>query len=127
MERFELQRAEKDGQIVLDRTTGLIWQQSGSPNYMNYADAEEYVRDLNAKHFAGFSDWRLPTRDEAMTILLLQPVNNFYADPVFDRTQRWIWTANKADSAGVAWVVSFYAGSCYDCGVSNGTFVRAVR
>jgi hypothetical protein len=52
---------------------------------------------------------------------------NLYIDPVFDRTQTWIWTADK-ESAGRAWDVGFYSGYChhYDVGYSY-YVVRAVR
>jgi hypothetical protein len=51
---------------------------------------------------------------------------NLYIDPVFDRTQTWIWTADK-ESAGRAWGVYFGTGACdhNDLGVIND--VRAVR
>jgi len=119
-------KLSKDGLTVIDERTGLTYQQSGSANYMNYAEAEEYVRELNTKRFAGYNDWRLPTRDEAMSILLLQPVNNFYADPVFDRQQTWIWTADK-ESAGRAWCVDFHVGYCGHVVIGGNWLVRAVR
>ena len=109
---YELRESE-NAKLVIDHATGLTWQQSGSSNYMNYADAEKYVRDLNAKKFAGYNDWRLPTLDEAMSLMEPKPSGSLYIDPVFDRTQNWIWTADKADSAGVAWVAGFYDGICY--------------
>jgi len=119
---------EKDGEkLVIDHATGLTWQQAGSSNSMTYADAEKYVRDLNAKKFAGFNDWRLPTLEEAMSLMEPKPSGDLYIDPVFDRTQRWIWTADKADSAGVAWVAHFSVGICRHGLVADGAFVRVVR
>jgi len=49
-----------NGKIVIDHTTGLTWQQSGSPYKSTYTDAEQYIRDeLNDQKFAGYNDWRL--------------------------------------------------------------------
>jgi len=112
--------------LVIDNVTELTWQQSGSPVAVTYADAEKYIRELNEQKFASYKDWRLPTLDEAMS--LLQPFKNdrdLYIDPEFDRGQPWIWTDEETD-AGVAWVVTFRSGTCY-VPVDTCYFVRAVR
>ncbi len=51
---------------------------------------------------------------------------NLYIDPVFDKKQQWIWTADK-QASGVAWGVYFYQGHCNHRYVFYYTFVRAVR
>ena len=112
--------------VVIDHTTGSMWQQSGSTNYMKYADVEKYIRDLNNQRFAGYHDWRLPTLEEAMSLMEPNPQDGLYLDSVFDRKQRWIWTADK-ESAGRAWYVGFGGGRCYRLGVDGGHDVRAVR
>jgi hypothetical protein len=103
-----------------------MWQQSGSPNSITYADAEKYIRDLNDKHFAGYNDWRLPTLEEAMSLMEPTKHGELYLDPIFDRTQRWIWTADK-ESAGRAWDVYFFNGYCLHYDFGYGRYVRAVR
>ncbi|MDZ7363377.1 MAG: DUF1566 domain-containing protein [candidate division KSB1 bacterium] len=100
-----------EAKVVVDHATGLMWQQSGSSNRMKYADAEKYIRNLNAERFAGYNGWRLPTLEEAMSLMEPKKHGNLYIEPSFDQTQTWIWTADK-ESAGVAWVVSFYYGTC---------------
>ncbi len=123
--QFELQQG---GQVVADHATGLFWQQSGSSNYMMYADAEKHIVELNKNRFAGYDDWRSPTLEEAMSLMEREKKNgDLYIDPIFDRKQWYIWTADK-ESAGRAWVVFFFDGGCshVDVGYSlNG--VRAVR
>jgi len=115
-------------QVVVDRATGLMWQRGGSSNYMIYADAEKYIRQLNTARFAGFSDWRLPTLEEAMSLMESRELNgDLYIDPKFDKAQRYIWTADK-QSAGVAWVAGFRGGECHYYDVAgNSLYVRAVR
>jgi len=94
---------------VIDHATGLTWQQSGSKETMSFAEAEKYIQKLNGQEYAGHNDWRLPTLEEAMSLMEPSTKNgDLYIDPVFDKTQRWIWTADKRE-AGVAWVVSFHA------------------
>jgi serine/threonine-protein kinase len=119
---------EKNGDyVVIDFTTSLMWQQSGSSNEMRNVEATEYIRDLNKKHFAGYNDWRLSTLEEAMSLMEPQNYGELHIDPVFDERQRWIWTADKA-SASEAWYVYFQVGSCYyyEAG-KHAAYVRAVR
>lgn len=114
--------------LVVDDVTGLTWQQSGSPNSMTYAEVEQYIRDLNNQRFGGYSDWRLPTLEEAMSLVEPTKKSNYlYIDPAFDNMQEWIWTADKK-SAYVAWGVYFAIGYCNGNGVYgyNG-HVLAVR
>ena len=115
----------KGTKIVIDHATSLTWQQSGSENSMTFANAEKYIRDLNGKQFAGHSDWRLPTLEEAMSLMAPKQQGKLYIDPVFDSKQSWIWTADKS-SAGAAWFVNFSYGYCDHFGISY-YYVRAVR
>ena len=113
--------------IVIDHTTGLTWQQRGRES-INYEGAKSYVIRLNKEGYGGFHDWRLPTLEEAMS--LMEPVKNednqLFIDPTFDSAQRFIWTVDKPHAPGV-WVVGFAGGSCYGFHVSTRLYVRAVR
>ena len=122
---------ERHGEkLVVDHATGLTWQQAGSKNEMNYADAEKYIRDLNDQKFAGYNDWHLSTLEEAMALMEPLKMNGdlyiLYIDPVFDPTQQYIWTASKM-SAGMAWDVGFSSGYCLSINVGGHVYVRAVR
>jgi TIR domain/Protein of unknown function (DUF1566) len=114
--------------LVFDRTTDLTWQQSGSEEYMTYDRANVYVDSLRQVNYGGYPDWRLPTLEEAMSLMEREKKNgDLYIDPKFDQTQRWIWTADTYN-AGVAWVVSFINGDCGHHRVDiGGYYVRAVR
>jgi hypothetical protein len=61
-------KLQNDGKIVYDRASDLMWQQSGS-GYVNYEKAKAYVTELNSDRFAGYNDWRLPTLEEAMSLM----------------------------------------------------------
>jgi len=123
---------QENGQVVLDRATGLLWQQSGSED-VTYSTAHDYIKGLNLKNFSGHNEWKLPTLEEAMT--LMEPEgknNNLHIDSIFDSKQHALWTADKLD-VGFAWIVDFTTSRCYITGVKDDPvvaerkFVRAVR
>ncbi len=121
---FELQQ---DGKVVYDRSTGLMWERSGS-GMLKFANGEEHIQTLRKDHFAGYYDWRLPTLEEAMSLMESMKLNgDLYIDSNFDDEQKWIWTADEL-RAGLVWVVSFDNGYC-SFGSRDNLFcaARAVR
>ncbi|MHC4267080.1 MAG: Lcl C-terminal domain-containing protein [Planctomycetota bacterium] len=103
----------KGDKVVIDHTTGLMWHQSGSYKNMSWKRAKKWVGELNKQGYAGFLDWRLPTLEEAVS--LLEPnekSGNQFVDPVFDKTQWSIWSCDSSVSDGSlsldnAWSVNF--------------------
>ena len=119
---------EDRGEVVIDYMTGLMWQKSGSPNYLTYQDAPAYLKQLNKQKFAGYNDWRLPTIPELMS--LLEPekqLNDLYINPIFDATQKWCWCADLQSSSGAAWGVDFNHGNVHWYSLNYRSDVRAVR
>ncbi len=55
--------------VVSDHASGLMWQQSGSSQTKNWAEAHDYVQEMNKGSYAGFSDWPLPTIEELASLL----------------------------------------------------------
>ncbi|MBN2302823.1 MAG: DUF1566 domain-containing protein, partial [Lentisphaerae bacterium] len=63
--------------MVMDDNTGLIWEvKSPDPNDVNFAGSklpwtrvEDYVVKMNDAAYGGFSDWRLPNREELRSIV----------------------------------------------------------
>ncbi|MGH7496585.1 MAG: DUF1566 domain-containing protein [bacterium] len=125
--QHQFETSEHEGQkLVIDCATDLIWQQSGSLSSMTYTEAEKFVHDLTTQRFASYKDWRLPTLEEAMSLMAPEQREGLCIDPIFDRTQRWIWTADKAN-AEATWVVLFDYGRCDHFHVYVDVYVRAVR
>jgi len=91
--------------VVVDNATGLIWHQSGSEKHMGWKKAKKWLEDLNEKGYAGCNDWRLPTVEEALS-LLESKKNRYgtYIDAVFDKEQDWIWTGDSYIPGG-AWEI----------------------
>ncbi len=125
-------KLQNDGKVVFDRASGLMWQQSGSAKDISFDEARKYVAGLNSDQFAEYSDWRLPTLEEAMS--LMEPSEKsggLNIDQVFDNMQRWIWTSD-VNSTSLAWLVNFVSGNCYTYvndyfDFTSGGYVRAVR
>ncbi len=115
------------GKVVYDGATGLTWQQSGSER-IGFDDAKSYIEGLNRDKYGGFNDWRLPTLEEAMS--LMEPKENeagLYIDPVFGSTPKWIWTSDK-ESASRVWIVDLTHGYCPHRHVFTTNYdIRAVR
>ena len=57
---------------VIDTEARLMWTRTDSMNdlekWVNYQESIDYVRNLCEIKLAGFNDWRLPTRDEMLTL-----------------------------------------------------------
>jgi hypothetical protein len=123
---YEVIKQDRE-KIVVDRTTSLIWQQSGSNNYMKREEATAWLNNLNQKGFGGFHTWRLPTLEEAMSLMEAEKnKNGLHLNSIFDDNQKWIWTCDKFTDESLAWVVIFYDGYCYHDRVSSFYYVRAV-
>ncbi len=124
--QYELQ---KDGKVVCDHSSGLMWQRAGSQNDMNYRDAKNYISALNKDRFAGYSDWRLPTLEEAISLMVPAKKDGaLHIDPLFDPFQKRVWTSDfRKDS--MAWAVWFDSGFCDYAYTDNNIrhYVRAVR
>ena len=122
---------EKHGnKIVIDEETNLMWQRSGTTYKIESGDAENCIKELNKKGYAGFNDWRLPTLEEAMSLIERQKQNGcLHINPLFDKKQSWIWTSDSYKNGGRAWYVSFLNGICGNMHLFNYgyDYVRAVR
>ena len=98
--------------VVLDKNTGLQWQQTMPAETFDWDNALSYCENLE---YAGYSDWRLPSPVEIST------VSDFSRDhPAFDtayfpniadtseETNLWTSRESKADTAN-AYYASYYA------------------
>jgi hypothetical protein len=123
--------------VVVDNTTGLMWHQNGSSYKMNCEkpllpvpivgrNTKKWFKKLNRKGYAGYHDWRLPTVEEAASLLESSKRNGLYIDPVFSNKQIYIWTGDRYGSKG-AWYLDFNAGAVDWTSIWNDTFVRPVR
>jgi len=109
-----------------DPTTKLIWQNPSAEKRMEWKHARRYCEGLK---LAGYSDWRLPNKDELLTILTeSKGADGCYWKEGLKGSCSFYWTSSTGFSfANIAWYVYFYNG-----GVHRGTQdfpgnVRCVR
>jgi len=125
-ERFELVMG---GEAVLDKETGLVWEQSPDTTTRTWTSAIAYCYN---KIIGGRKGWRLPTVEELVS--LVDPSRTNPALPsgyesYFSSVQSvyyWSSTTYAADTSD-AWGVAFSIGYVGTHAKSNGYYVWCVR
>lgn len=93
-------------------------------------DTLAYVEAFNQQQFCGFNDWRLPSRDEMLTLIDRNKANKASIDTdYFPRTvPSWYWTASSnPDKPDYAWFVLFRNGVALNASKHQPKHVRLVR
>lgn len=91
--------------VAFEKNSRLYWQRRGSGFTLDWQQAKEYVQYLNAINWQGRSSWRLPTLEEALTILN-PPLHGVSCSswPLFDSSVHWLWTSDHCTKKQ-AWMV----------------------
>ena len=116
-----------DKLTIIDERTGIMWQRSG----LDLCSIRKMTRDieeLNKNTFAGFNDWRMPTVEEAMSLMeQVQNAKGLYLHPCFSKEQPFIFVAAKRKPTGY-WFVDYKQGKIYwSSGTVPGGFCRLCR
>ena len=111
----------KNGTIS-DLETGLMWKASDSyldlDKWVSWQEAKVFTSVINQEQFAGYNDWRLPTRKEAASIHdLSSPITDTYGDTVYlpavfppgSGQTTWTKTLHKTDQS-VAIRFNYFSG-----------------
>jgi len=63
---------EQGPHTILDTQTGIHWLKKDSwqdkGKFLNWHESRDYTETKNMRSVGGFTDWRLPTQDEAKTL-----------------------------------------------------------
>jgi len=117
----------EDSRLVIDAKTSLMWLRSGI-DITSIRRMQLHIEKMNKEKFAGFNDWRLPTLEEAMS--LMEPVENskgIHLHPCFSKEQPFIFVAAKRSPGGY-WFVDYKHGRAFwSSGTIPGGFGRPVR
>ncbi|MGH7596902.1 MAG: DUF1566 domain-containing protein [bacterium] len=116
--------------MVIDLATGQNWEQSGSTKPVIFYGALIYVGVLNSLEYSGYADWRLPSLQEAISLMEPKMYRKLHISSVFDQRQSCILTAT-IESHDKLWTVDFKNGCCCTCDIDNvlakDAYVRAIR
>lgn len=116
-----------DALTVTEEVTGVMWQRQGC-DIGSMRRIQAYLDDTNREGFADFSDWRLPTLEEAMS--LMQPTPNDkdqYIHPCFSHHQPFIFVAQQRQPGGYWFVDYKQATAFWASGTIPGGFGRLCR
>lgn len=135
---FDFERNEKgsfinglvdsgDGLTVIDERTGLQWQ-SGGIDICSIRTMNKKIEEISKSGFAGYNDWRLPTLEEAMS--LMDSSINFkgvHLNPCFSIDQPFVFVAAQRKPGGY-WFVDYKHGRAFwSSGTIPGGFGRLCR
>ena len=111
---------------VIDQSTGLMWSKATTAKGKTWAEAKAAAE---AVRLGGYTDWRLPTRAELLTLVDDTRSNPAIDTTMFDCESDWYWTSTPLASSpsDCAWGVLFNLGNAYYLHQGSGGRVRAVR
>lgn len=140
---------------VRDNVTGLVWEVKttdgsihdasntykwggktalGSGYGTYYDDWNTLVDGSNSEQLCGYSDWRVPTRQELISLVDYGGNNQGNYHPAIDTDYfpnteaNYYWSASPYGfTSSLAWAIFFYDGNFYISGRSGGWYVRLVR
>ena len=137
------QRYVDNGETVTDSQTGLMWEKKTAGGAVDWrqdlhaVDAacswqdatSAWIDAVNEETFAGFSDWRVPTPFELVSIVAYDQAHPPALDAAFGPVaSAFYWTsAPVAFHTALAWRVFFLDGSVFVDDKGNRNRVRAVR
>ena len=123
--------------LVRDNDTKLIWEVKTDDtsihdknNIYNWHESQEvFIPVLNAEKFGGFNNWRLPTREELISITDVKIYNPTIDTAYFPNTiPLRYWTSTiVVYNTTLAWSISFYGGNVGNRNKLDTYYVRAVR
>lgn len=108
--------------IVTDTKTGLIWQKTYESG-KTWEEALDYCEDLT---YAGYSDWRLPDKNELASLVNYEKANPASDFP--DMPKEYFWSSSTyIHDTSLAWDVYFSNGYVGSRNKSSANSVRCVR
>lgn len=97
--------------LVFDSVNGLVWTRQQNPVRMNLERSQEWIASLNRIAYGGIRSWRLPTAEEAAS-LLRAPGGSGQGclDEAFGTGLAEAWTGD-AQAAAASWSIDFREGT----------------
>lgn len=114
------------GDATLDVVTGLMWEAACSAKPLTFAEAAKHVVQLRTSKHGGFSDWRVPTVPEVLSLL----PTDLDGGPdtrltVFTNLQSVLWTSDRTGESDDHWRIDVNPGVLID--LRTATRLEALR
>ncbi len=98
------------GKSAADLATGLMWY---GVNEYSFKEAQEFIKWMNEKKWDGYSDWRLPTTEEFLSVLQAVESDSSHLDRFYFTTSKpWFWTSDYHSKDRAQWKVNAFVGFC---------------
>ena len=113
--------------LIVDLKTGLMWQRGGL-DISSIRLINKQVEQLNQENLHGFSDWRLPSVEEAMSLMKSEANSKgIHLNSNFSKEQPFIFTSASRTPGGY-WLVDYKQGRVFwASGTIPGGFGRLCR
>jgi hypothetical protein len=124
---------------IFDTKTALTWMKKDywqmEARWVNWYSAGEFAEKMNNKKYGGFTDWRLPTPEEALALYERRKQNNdkdgdkIFIDGIFPKGCGWAtWTSSEKGDKAVVVSYKDEGGQGYQDKLAGGdAFIRLVR
>jgi len=129
-------------QTVVDTRKNLMWVRNASifGHPVTYANSNSLIEKFNQERYAGYDDWRMPTREEFETLVtdgkeagwgkqFARYISDFLTTSGFKNVQLgYYWTATTSEAAGNrAFVANGWNGSIRPLEKTNYYYIWPVR
>lgn len=116
-----------DDLTVIDERTSLMWQRGGI-DICSIRTMQRNVKEVNVQGYGGFHDWRMPTMEEAMSLMeTSRNDKGVHLNPCFSKEQPFIFVAAQRQPGGY-WFVDYKQGRAFwSSGTIPGGFGRLCR
>lgn len=97
--------------LIADGATRLVWTRQQNPVKMNLERSRQWIDSLNRVEFGGIRSWRLPTVEEAASLLQgREGAGKPFLDDIFGAGITEVWTGDGL-AGSASWIVDFQDGS----------------
>jgi len=133
-----------NNKVWQDPDTGLIWQvdiyaPEDYEDAFTWKESFEYAKRLNREKYGGYDDWRVPSKEELLSIMTEESFENeksyegetYIKEPLLNSMSmkyQWFWSTTESNNnSSQAWYVYFNYGGDGCNRKSDNTYVRCVR
>lgn len=116
------------GSVGFDNDDGAVCAGYDETDQSTYCNTQAYVGRINAEGYCGYSDWRIPTRKELLSLVNYGASGQSINTEVFPHGGVFVWSSTPfAVNPNSAWGVSFGGGNSFGLDKRNAQRVRLVR